>query len=324
MVSNTIFNINIGGFKEFHPTRHIQLKKGYKSEGISINSYGILGAEFDLLKKNNTVRILTIGNSVTFSPPSENYSIVLEKELNKSFPNNDVEVIVGAVPGYSSYQALDWYNEFLYKLKPNIAIIYLGWNDMGQYHPFGLKYKNENLYQKQSILGYMMQNIFMLRLPYFFIGRLERSKPVDLSPLNEEEEKVLNEFYPLHFEENLNRLIQQLKQQGTLVYLLSLPGLITNDPTNEELKIMHFPRNTGKKLQIYKAIYKKYASTLEKVSMDTNTPIIDLCELIKTAEQRRIFTDTMHINADGARLFGHYIAENLRSKVKEMLNMENN
>ena len=298
----------------------MQLKKNYKAGGMSINSYGILGPEFKLEPNPKGIRILSIGNSVTFLPPKRNYSRVLEEKLSAYFPNNDVEVIVGAVPGYSSYETLNWYNEFLHELRPDIAIIYIGWNDIGQYHPFGLRYKNEGLsYQKRSLIGSLMENLYILRIPYFLIGRIERSKPVDTSPLTSEEKGILDDFLPTHYTTNLKTLIQKLKEQGSTVYLLTLAGLITYPQTDEELARMHFARGMKRKLEIYKAVYKKYEEALEEVSISTETPIIDLRELIRSASQRDILTDTMHINVKGAELYGNYIAETIKTKVGEIL-----
>ena len=60
---------------------------------------------------------------MTFSPARRNYPRVLEEELDRFFGEQSVEVIVGAVPGYSSFEALHWYDEFLHLLKPDITII---------------------------------------------------------------------------------------------------------------------------------------------------------------------------------------------------------
>ena len=143
--------------------------------------------------------------------------------------------------------------------------------------------------------------------------------PVDVSPLTDEQAKILDEFYPIHYEFNLRSLIHKAKTDQSLVYLLSLPGLITYPPTEEELQIMHFPRNMKKKFAVYKGVYDKYLSALKKVAADTRTQIIYLDQLIKTPEQRRIFTDTMHIDAEGADAFGRYIGHEIKSKVRELL-----
>ena len=230
-----------------------------------------------------------------------------------------VEVIVAAVPGYSSFEAVDWYDEFLHKLGADITIIYLGWNDMGELHPFGLRYKNEGLYREPTLMGFLMRHLYFTRVPYFFLGRIERSMPVDLTPLSQEQEKVIADFYPTHYERNLKLLIEKSKAQRSLVYLLSLPGLITHSPTEEELGRMHFPRNMRKHLASYKAVYEKYLHALRQVSAETKTPIIHLDELIRTPAQREIFTDTMHINQEGADRFGKYIADRIRNKVAEII-----
>jgi len=318
--SNTVLNINIGGIKTYHPTRRAQLKANYKAEGISINSYGILGPEFKLQPNPKGIRILTIGDSVTFSPPQKNYSKVLEEKLTAYFPSNSIEVITGAVPGYSTYESVDWYNDFLYKLKPDIAIIYLGWNDIGQFHPFGLRYKNERLaYQERSWIGSLMENIYLLRVPYFFIGRIENQKKVDTSPLTLEEKGILDKFAPTHYTTNLKILIQKLKEQGSIVYLSTLAGLITYPQTDEELAKMHFARGMKRKLEIYRAVYEKYEEALDEVSRSTETQLIDLKSLIRNPSQRDIFTDTMHINVKGSEVYGNYIAEIIKMKTEELL-----
>lgn len=317
---NIKFNTNIGGFVKYHPARRTQLKANYITEKFTINSHGVLGPEFEIIKPPETLRILTIGDSTTFCPPDRNYSRVLEEKLKTLFPGNHIEVIVGAVPGYDSYKALDWYNEFLNKLDPDIAIIYIGWGDMGQYHPFGLRYKNESkAYMQRTWVGKAMEKLYILRVPYFFMGRIEHSLPVDTSVLTPQEEAVLDRFTPTHYKANLTSLIQGLKKEGAVVYFIRPVGLITYNPTSYEIRKIHFPRNMKKKLAIYRAVYSKYMAALEEVSLDNRIPIIDLREIIQTEAQRGIFQDTMHISIKGAEQFGDYIAEFIKPKVEEIL-----
>jgi hypothetical protein len=99
---NSKFSINIGANKTFHPERGYQLKKNYKEGELSHNSHGILGDEFDLVPNSKGVRILTIGDSVTYAPPNDNYPKYIKQKLKELFPASDIEIIVGAVPGYSS------------------------------------------------------------------------------------------------------------------------------------------------------------------------------------------------------------------------------
>lgn len=319
--SDTVFNMNIGAYAEYHPTRGRQLKAGYNSGDIKINSHGILGPEFEINKSPKTVRILTIGNSVTFSPPRRNYSRVIDEKLKTYFPSKNIEVICCAVPGYNSSKALDWYEEFLHKLDPDIAIIELGWNDMYERHPFGMKFKNESIgYRQRTLIGSLMDKLYFLRIPYYFQDRIEkRRKHIDLSPLTLKEKDVLDAFIPTDYKNNLTSLIEKLKNQGTTVYLIGLPGLMTYSPTDDELKRMHFGYGMNKKLAVLQAIYSKYFAVLEEVSINTQTLIIDLREIIKTEEKRKIFTDSMHINEEGSEQFGNFITEFIKPKVELLL-----
>jgi lysophospholipase L1-like esterase len=310
---------SIGTWRQYHPTRRFSLIPGYQSGRLSINSLGFLGPEFEIQTAPGKVRILTIGDSVTFDPAPNNYSRVLEKQLNRVFPNNPVEVIVAAVPGYSSYEGLYWYDEFLHKLNADIIIVYLGWNDMGVWNPFGLQYKNQGLYREPTFIGFLMRYLYLARVPYFFLGLVERYMPVDMTHLSEEQEKILADFYPTHYENNLTSLIRKSKAHGSLVYFLSLPGLITYRPTEEESKRMHFPRNIRKHLRAYKAVYEKYLAALKTVSTETQTPIIYLDNLIETPQQRTIFYDTMHITEEGSQRFGRYIANEIKERVAELI-----
>ena len=325
-VPNPILSTNIGAEKDFHPTRLTQLKRNYHAAGMSINSYGILGKEFEIKKTENVIRILAIGDSVTFSPSESNYPSLIEQKVNAKLDDLDknikVEVICAAVPGYSSFQALLWYDEFLHKLKSDLATIYLGWNDCGQFHPYGLKYKNEGqysvnkvAYRKETVVGKLMKHIYLLRVPYFFLGRIERLRKVDLSPLNENDKQTISSFYPIHYEENLTQLINKLGRQECKVFLLSLTLLLSPPPTNKELKILQFPRGMNKKLSRYSAILDKYKEALNKVSNQTNTPIIDLDQLASSPEQRDIFTDTMHINNKGAEQYARLISGHILEQI---------
>lgn len=318
MDSNTVMNINLGGMKEYHPTRGTQLIKNYIGGNYTINSKGFIGKEFSESKQAGVKRILSIGNSVTFSPPHQNYSSVLEDILADSLDDQTTEVIIGAVPGYSSYEALDWCNESLFDLDPNIVLIYIGWNDMGQYHPFGLRYKNIGKYQKSSKLSSLLQNIYLLRIGYFFKGRAEKKLPIDYSELTELEKDELNNFYPEHYEENLIQMISTFKQKGSEVLLISLTGLISLEEWNEDdINKLYFPRNLGKKIKLYKAIHQKYEQALNKVSTLLGVKVIDISALIKNAKLRKsYFTDTMHVTPEGAKRLGELISHDVIALLK--------
>jgi lysophospholipase L1-like esterase len=95
-------------------------------------------------KQPGTVRILCLGDSVTFGyrvpvvwpdKPTEYdrewlpFPILLEKQLRAANPQRSIEVVTMAVPGYTSHQGLAWLRRDIGKLKPDLITVSFGWND---------------------------------------------------------------------------------------------------------------------------------------------------------------------------------------------------
>ncbi len=92
------------------------------------------------------IRIVVLGDSVTFGyrvpvahdrqQPSrfdateKPYPVLLESKLRAAFPGREIEVLPLACPGYTSTQALAWLKRDIAKLKPDIVVACLGWNDV--------------------------------------------------------------------------------------------------------------------------------------------------------------------------------------------------
>lgn len=104
-----------------------------------------LRADYPLeAKQPGTIRIVCLGDSVTFGyrvpvvwpdrPKDYNpewlpFSMLLEKQLKAANPNQKIEVIAMAVPGYTSHQGLAWLKRDIAKLQPDLLTVSFGWND---------------------------------------------------------------------------------------------------------------------------------------------------------------------------------------------------
>jgi lysophospholipase L1-like esterase len=95
-------------------------------------------------KQTGTIRILCLGDSVTFGyrvppvwPEKPNeydrewlpFPKLLEKQLRAANPNQQIEVITMAVPGYTSHQGRAWLSRDIDWLQPDLVITSFGWND---------------------------------------------------------------------------------------------------------------------------------------------------------------------------------------------------
>ncbi|RMH54995.1 MAG: SGNH/GDSL hydrolase family protein [Candidatus Hydrogenedentota bacterium] len=108
-----------------------RLRPGRKGAGITINRLGMRGREVSLRKPQGVLRIIAMGGSTTFGvgvKDNETYPFYLEKKLREA--GLSVQVLNAGVQGYHSYHHLLRLSE-LFKLEPDMILLYTGWNDFG-------------------------------------------------------------------------------------------------------------------------------------------------------------------------------------------------
>ncbi|MBN1671453.1 MAG: hypothetical protein JXR37_10495 [Kiritimatiellae bacterium] len=99
---------------------------------VSINANRMRGPETSLEKAAGTFRIISIGDSSAFGwgvPQDKTYCAVLEQLLDQTSDGPDFEVLNAGVPGYSSWQGLQYLRRDLLAYKPDLVLVYFGLND---------------------------------------------------------------------------------------------------------------------------------------------------------------------------------------------------
>ena len=130
-VAQGVANLDVSEYPDFYMKDKDLFWRLEKSTG-DINSLGFRDREFAIKKDPGTVRIICMGDSITFGWPAlveKTYSRMLEKTLNRKMPQKTIEVINAGVPGYTSYQGMVWFKKELIKYSPDAIIVYFGVND---------------------------------------------------------------------------------------------------------------------------------------------------------------------------------------------------
>jgi lysophospholipase L1-like esterase len=112
---------------------------------VSTNEQGLRRADPIEAKRDGALRIVTLGDSVTFGyripvvfPKRPDhydrdalpYPLLMERDLRSANPEREIEVINLAVPGYTSHQGLAWLRSDIGELEPDLVIACFGWNDI--------------------------------------------------------------------------------------------------------------------------------------------------------------------------------------------------
>lgn len=114
-------------------TEPLRLIPNQNYNTINVNSDGFRGNE---LKTNSDYRIFVIGGSTTFgvgaTSDSTTIAFFLQEQLNKKFPNRNIEVINAGIPQAYSFTEINLVKEKIMEYNPNMLIVYDGWNDLEQ------------------------------------------------------------------------------------------------------------------------------------------------------------------------------------------------
>ncbi len=163
-----------------------KLVPGHSSGQVVINQEGFRSKERTRPKPDGTLRIVVLGDSVTFGfnvAEKETYAYKLAQYLSdRSFQRpgwryRRTEVINAGVPGYSSWQGRKLYEMVVRGYEPDLVIAMFGYND----HHSALESDREK-YQRRDVESFV--HTFRSTGIYRMIDRF-RGEPVD--PLLREE-----------------------------------------------------------------------------------------------------------------------------------------
>jgi lysophospholipase L1-like esterase len=126
---------NDGPF-EYHPLKVFALKPNYSGKfgdkDLQTNQHGYRDVTFPRQKPKNEIRILALGDSVTFGGwvlASETFTEQLESNLNEKFPENSYQVINAGTPGNGPMQEYFDLEEGLV-FEPDAIILQFTLNDV--------------------------------------------------------------------------------------------------------------------------------------------------------------------------------------------------
>ncbi|MBC8288683.1 MAG: SGNH/GDSL hydrolase family protein, partial [Planctomycetes bacterium] len=114
------------------------LRPGFRLQSgvwkISINEAGFRGPEIAQAKAADAKRVAILGGSSVFGylvSDGQEATRLLEADLTSAGNLNKVEVINGGVPGHNLNQTRWRFENQIAPFKPDLVILYLGWNDLG-------------------------------------------------------------------------------------------------------------------------------------------------------------------------------------------------
>ncbi|MGM9998207.1 MAG: SGNH/GDSL hydrolase family protein [Candidatus Bruticola sp.] len=259
---------------------------------------GIFDQEYTHHKDNHTFRIAVLGDSQAISAfrhqyaPKHCYPKVLQNNLRlrqaKAIGNRQIEIIDGAISGYSSWQGLMLYKSDIAPYKPDMVIEAFGYHDANEAFS-----TDRSVITDSKWLHYLRSWMYRSRLCLLvrsFVLRLHSSSIYSRKSgdIHATERVPLSEFI-----ENIESFRQLSQKDGfQLVILL--------EPTNRHIA-------NSSQLPIY-------YEALRQLAYKYHIPIIDApraFDALPPQQYDRLFADSIHFTPEGHRFMAKLIEEAL-------------
>ncbi len=191
------------------------------SENERLNSHGFRGPEFSIVKPPDTYRVLILGDSRSFGFGLVNYEDIysarIQHYFDQTFGQGKTEILNLSVIGYSSYQGKVLLKKFGNILKPDMVIIWFGFNDLLYY------FVSDQAAASQPQIQKCMYRFLNRSYLYQWLSQIWSKRLNPTSRNLEFDEPITERVPPDNYRQNLSEMILYIQQMGARALLLSTP-----------------------------------------------------------------------------------------------------
>lgn len=292
-----------------------RLMPNYKDEkkGIYINSLGFRGKEFGKKKEKGVFRIIALGDSCTFGVGAEGttYPEVLEEKIN-AINHTKYQVINAGVPGHTSSQTLLYMQHELLNYRPDLILLYTGWNNIWTYKNPAANTAYSPVVRKISRI--LSKSLSFTLLRNYIVNPLIRSK----IPITEKASKKYfvfeNEFKEKAtiFKKDISEIIQLAKTNNCRVILLTLPTVIRREMKENDMRKFALAPTWTDGYDIFLRMYAQLNEIIKNLGNDQKIEVVDLDLIFRQLpieDAKVFFSDAVHLNEKGLALIVQYISQ---------------
>lgn len=281
-----------------------------------VNSLGLVGRETTWTKPAGTIRLLAMGDSVTYGLwacgksvmcRTRPYTTALELRLWQQQQSDRVEVVNGGVYGYSTQQGARDFRQRLHRLTPDVVLVMYGWNDHGSQN--GIEPRDPESPLLRSLLD-RTQNLatYRMGMGLLTLATLQASQGGWGIPDQYVARVPLDEF-----DRNLTTLATEIRATGARVLFVTEPG----GPFSQPYKDGSVPTPWELyRLPSYEALMAKhveYMDVMRRAAVRLEVPLADPAAEFLHHDLAPLFDpyDMIHPNEAGSALMAQVVATRL-------------
>lgn len=315
-----------------HPTLFWQnypnLKNFYnpvKSYYITTNSIGMRGEEIPFKKPADTIRIIGLGDSSFFGHGVDfqsTWTMELQRQLSHRVDRKRVEVLNGAVPGWTTYQGLYFLKNTGLKFKPDFVIVAFN-NDPGlditeekyrNTNPHIIKKIQEAAYQSEIymfILKMVKSNIKLTndKDNYFAKQIQQPNKKKKESELSDED------LVPrISYEDYKNNILEFYKLSQEHGFILILVNMPVNLPFYDNI-----PDHIVQERLLRTSVRWEYRDAMKQIAKENNISLLDVHSQWSSEDKYHLifYQHVFHPTAEGHIEIGGMLADLIEEQLKK-------
>jgi len=285
-----------GGIEVTHTVPDTELlyrfQPGDYFSGRQINTMGFREREVNPVKKEDSIRVICMGDSVT-GQGLPGYSEYLNGLLTaRPLTDQPWEAFNMAVHGYSIQQGLILFRRQVRQLKPDIVTVYFGWNE------HWLEAQSDDMMMAVRVSPVVGKIFDRLREKRTFMA-LHWLIDSSNRQQRDKNDRVLR-VPPQRYKKLLKQLVAEIRAAGAVPVLITAACRPMTDAEVGKERIRSKEQGDS--------IHQQYVSITREVAKKTATPLFDLEAIFKGPECDRYFA------ADGIH-FDQYATEGILAKM---------
>ena len=249
---------------------------GSEVAGFKLNKYGLKGA-LPTEKSPGHFRILYMGDSTCWGlgvKLEDCFSALATRLIAEDNPDHKVDYVIGAFPGYSSYQSRIMLKRLL-PVKPDLVVFYVGANND---HTRARYFKDSKIPSRSARLHVSWHQIHLLRAIEGFRDKIYRKFLRKLRSRDASSRVPTNDFH-----DNITEMLKSVIKHGSHALIL-------------------IPPYSNHRLDRHPTI-PKYQQILESLSLEFKVPFVKLQNIFELQEENLVyFPDLYHFRELGHKI----------------------
>jgi lysophospholipase L1-like esterase len=306
--------------KEPHPEYGYVLRPGFARGAAVINAQGFAQrSDVARERRPGVLRVMALGESTTqgHHVDTGNYPVYLRALLERGRQGAAAEVINAGVAGWTSDQIALRVERELADYRPDVAVLYVGWNDFQSYDPYSPPPRRPSLqtaYSTSRLLleGSRLKSLALLSATWSALAGAAQASRVE--PMGDRfPPQATYRFYLA----NLDRIVAAFQRTSphTRVVICTLAGRWPEGTRAQfDLREGHVwwmksrdlgPEQAAEALARFNELIREHAR--ERALL-----LVDVAHAFESLDRERLFWDFAHLHFEGYELLAELIYDGLR------------